>query len=66
MNTAVSWNKADLFIFTISWNILDILQSTELLEEDSSAWSSSADLPYIVWGHKGLQLNNKVLMTGQI
>ena len=45
--------------------IPDILQSTELLEEGGSAWSASWDLPYIVWGHRGLQLNNKVLMTGQ-
>ena len=45
--------------------IADILQSTELLEEEDLTWSASLDLPYIVWGHKGAQLNNKAMMTGR-
>ena len=41
-----------------------LLSSTELLVESASAWVNTGELPSPVYGPRGANIDNRVLMTG--
>ena len=43
-----------------------ILSSTETLVDGAGAWTAAGVLPVAMVGLRGVSLNNKILMTGNI
>ena len=63
-------NDCPLIIFQTylvsgGWGGSDYLSSTELLVESSSAWINTDSLPSTRSGLSGLNIDNKVFMTGK-
>ena len=42
------------------------LSSTETLVDGAATWSTAGELPVAMLGLRGVSLNNKILMTGNI
>ena len=42
----------------------DVLASTELLVGNALAWVRAGQLPSTLWGLRGINMNNMILMTG--
>lgn len=47
-------------------NLNYLFSSTEILTEGSSGWIEGGPLPSGMWGLKGVSLNNRIIMTGNI
>ena len=54
------------YLVTGGWDDGDKFQSTELLTESASAWVFSGQLPTPRTGLQGANIDNRILMTGNI
>ena len=55
-----------VYLVTGGWGTSTKLSSTEILTEGSQSWRIVGPLPYSVDGLRGVSLNNRIIMTGNI
>ena len=49
-----------------NYSKVDVISSTETLVEGASAWKFIGELPVAMYGLRGVSLNNKILIIGNI
>ena len=54
-----------MYLVTGGWDS-SYLSSTEILVDGAVTWTEVGELPVSMYGLRGVSLNNKILMTGNI
>ena len=55
-----------VYLVTGGWDNPNYLSSTEILTEGSQSWRIVGPLPNAVSGLRGVSINNRIIMTGNI